>query len=271
MTKALQDHVKATIAPYKYPRAIEYVAELPKTQTGKLQRFELRRARRRRRCAQARFIRRHRCRTARTLARPAANHRNACSRTAGRAKGYANGIKARGEFVFVGGMVGWDEQEKFPEGFVAQARQALQNIVAVLAEGGARPEHVVRLTWYVLDMDEYLARPQRARRRLPRGDGRPFPGDGAGAGRPAVRAQGAARDRGHGGRAVAVTTDSGRRSQQASAVSASQIAMMTWRPAVLFGFDVAAAAVTRCSAMIAGGISRTASQMPSGTINRSSR
>ena len=77
-------------------------------------------------------------------------------------KGYANGIKARGEFIFVGGMVGWDENEKFPQGFVQQARQALANIVAVLAEGGARPEHVVRLTWYVLDMDEYLA----ARREL---------------------------------------------------------------------------------------------------------
>jgi enamine deaminase RidA (YjgF/YER057c/UK114 family) len=72
-------------------------------------------------------------------------------------KGYANGIKARGEFIFVGGMVGWDEKERFPKGFVPQARQALQNIAAVLAEGGAKPEHVVRLTWYVIDMDEYLA------------------------------------------------------------------------------------------------------------------
>ena len=72
-------------------------------------------------------------------------------------KGYANGIKARGEFVFVGGMIGWDENEKFPEGFVAQARQALENIAAVLAEGGAKPEHVTRMTWYVRDMDEYLA------------------------------------------------------------------------------------------------------------------
>jgi enamine deaminase RidA (YjgF/YER057c/UK114 family) len=71
-------------------------------------------------------------------------------------KGYANGIKARGEFVFVGGMVGWDENERFPQGFVAQARQALENVVAVLTEGRARPEHVVRMTWYVLDMDEYL-------------------------------------------------------------------------------------------------------------------
>jgi len=72
-------------------------------------------------------------------------------------KGYANGIKARGEFVFIGGMVGWDAKEKFPKGFVPQARQALENIVAVLAEGGAKAEHLVRLTWYVLDMGEYLA------------------------------------------------------------------------------------------------------------------
>ncbi len=72
-------------------------------------------------------------------------------------KGYANGIKAHGEFVFVGGMVGWDANEKFPDGFVTQARQALQNIAAVLAEGSARPQHITRMTWYVLDMDEYLA------------------------------------------------------------------------------------------------------------------
>jgi len=74
-----------------------------------------------------------------------------------KAQGYANGIKARGEMVFVGGMVGWDANGRFPDGFVAQTRQALENIVAVLAEGGAGPEHVVRMTWYVLDMDEYLA------------------------------------------------------------------------------------------------------------------
>lgn len=73
-----------------------------------------------------------------------------------RPKGYANGIKARGEMVFVGGMVGWDANGRFPAGFAAQARQTLKNIVAVLAEGGAKPEHLVRLTWYVVDMDEYL-------------------------------------------------------------------------------------------------------------------
>ena len=74
-----------------------------------------------------------------------------------RSRGYANGIKARGAFVFVGGMVGWDEREQFPQGFVAQARQALENVVAVLREGGAAPDHIVRMTWYVRDMDEYLA------------------------------------------------------------------------------------------------------------------
>ncbi len=75
-------------------------------------------------------------------------------------KGYANGIKARGDMVFVGGMVGWDEKEHFPPDFVGQTRQLLKNIVAVLAEGGAAPHHIVRMTWYVRDMDEYLkARP----------------------------------------------------------------------------------------------------------------
>jgi enamine deaminase RidA (YjgF/YER057c/UK114 family) len=73
-----------------------------------------------------------------------------------RPAGYANGIKARGEFVFVGGMVGWDMQGRFAQGFAAQARQALSNIVAVLREGGAEPHHLVRMTWYVRDMDEYL-------------------------------------------------------------------------------------------------------------------
>ena len=77
-------------------------------------------------------------------------------------KGYANGIKAHGTFVFVGGMVGWDEREQFAKGFVPQARQALANILAVLEEGGGTAAHIVRLTWYVIDMDEYLA----ARREL---------------------------------------------------------------------------------------------------------
>ncbi|MGJ4929372.1 RidA family protein [Bradyrhizobium sp. HKCCYLS2038] len=71
-------------------------------------------------------------------------------------KGYANGISAEGRIVVTGGVIGWDEHEKLADGFVAQVRQALQNIAAILAEGQARPEHLVRLTWYVVDMDEYL-------------------------------------------------------------------------------------------------------------------
>jgi len=74
-----------------------------------------------------------------------------------RPRGYANGILARGQMVFVGGMVGWDADERFADGFVAQTRQALLNIVTVLREGGAEPQHIVRMTWYVRDIDEYLA------------------------------------------------------------------------------------------------------------------
>jgi enamine deaminase RidA (YjgF/YER057c/UK114 family) len=77
-----------------------------------------------------------------------------------RPKGYANGIKARGDLLFIGGMVGWDENERFPSDFVGQTRQLLSNILAVLAEGGASARHIVRMTWYVRDMDEYIkARP----------------------------------------------------------------------------------------------------------------
>ena len=72
-------------------------------------------------------------------------------------KGYANGIAAEGRIVVTGGVIGWDAEERLADGFVAQVRQALSNIVAILAEAGARPEHLVRLTWYVVDMDEYLA------------------------------------------------------------------------------------------------------------------
>jgi enamine deaminase RidA (YjgF/YER057c/UK114 family) len=72
-------------------------------------------------------------------------------------KGYANGVKARGEMIFVGGMIGWDVNGVLPKGFVAQTKQLLENIVAVLKEGGAGPEHVVRMTWYVTDIDAYRA------------------------------------------------------------------------------------------------------------------
>jgi enamine deaminase RidA (YjgF/YER057c/UK114 family) len=72
-------------------------------------------------------------------------------------KGYANGMAADGRLVVTGGVIGWNDQGDLPVGFVAQVRQTLSNIAAILAEGGARPEHLVRLTWYVVDMEEYLA------------------------------------------------------------------------------------------------------------------
>lgn len=72
-------------------------------------------------------------------------------------RGYANGMSAQGRIVVTGGVVGWDEAERFADGFVAQARQVLLNIRAILAEGGAGPEHLVRLTWYVVDIAEYQA------------------------------------------------------------------------------------------------------------------
>ena len=72
-------------------------------------------------------------------------------------KGYANGVMAEGRLVVTGGVVGWDVAGRFADGFVAQVRQTLENILVILAEGGARPDHLVRLTWYVVDMDEYVS------------------------------------------------------------------------------------------------------------------
>jgi enamine deaminase RidA (YjgF/YER057c/UK114 family) len=72
-----------------------------------------------------------------------------------RPRGYVNGILARGETIYLGGMIGWDTEGRFPDGFVAQTQQTLTNIVAVLQSGGARPEHVVRMTWYVVDINVY--------------------------------------------------------------------------------------------------------------------
>ena len=74
-----------------------------------------------------------------------------------RPKGYSNGVAARGRMIFVAGQVGWNADERFTSNrLVDQARQALTNIVAILREGGAGPEHLVRMTWYVLDKSEYL-------------------------------------------------------------------------------------------------------------------
>ncbi len=75
------------------------------------------------------------------------------------AKGYAHGVMARGQMVFVAGQVGWDEKCEFPgDDIVTQADQALKNIVAILAEAGAKPEHIVRMTWYLGSKEEYWAK-----------------------------------------------------------------------------------------------------------------
>jgi len=75
-----------------------------------------------------------------------------------RPRGYANGVKARGAMVFVAGMIGWDAQGVFHSDDIAdQVRHALLNVVEVLAQAGARPEHIVRMTWYVTDRSAYIA------------------------------------------------------------------------------------------------------------------
>ena len=76
-----------------------------------------------------------------------------------RPRGYSNGVAARGRLVFVAGQVGWNAEERFESAdLVGQARQALRNVVAILAAAGARPEHVCRMTWYLADRHEYAAR-----------------------------------------------------------------------------------------------------------------
>ncbi len=92
------------------------------------------------------------------------------------AKGFSNGVAAEGRQVFVAGQVGWDAEQRFAsDDFAAQTEQALRNIVEVLAEAGARPEHVVRLTWYVTDKREYVARLREVGAAYRRVMGRHFP------------------------------------------------------------------------------------------------
>jgi enamine deaminase RidA (YjgF/YER057c/UK114 family) len=92
------------------------------------------------------------------------------------AKGFANGIAATGRQVFVAGQIGWNAEQRFEsDDFVAQVEQALTNVIAVLAEADARPEHLVRLTWYVTDKREYLARLAEVGQAYRRVIGRHFP------------------------------------------------------------------------------------------------
>ena len=168
MTAALQDFVKQTIAPYKYPRAIEFLRSAAAHRNGQAAAVP---------AANAVPVRRR-----------FAGSRGAADAVAGSTivktlqppdwkppKGYANGIAARGTLVFVGGQVGWNAQQEFEsDEFVAQSRRALQNVVAVLAEAGAAPEHVVRMTWYVVDRREYVANVRALGQRLSRHHGPPL-------------------------------------------------------------------------------------------------
>ena len=92
------------------------------------------------------------------------------------AKGFTNGVAATGRHVFVAGQIGWNAEQRFEsDDFVTQVEQALSNIVAVLAEADAGPEHIVRLTWYVIDKREYQARLNEVGRAYRRVIGRHFP------------------------------------------------------------------------------------------------
>ena len=90
--------------------------------------------------------------------------------------GFSNGVAAEGRQVFVAGQVAWNaRQEIVDDDFVAQVEQALRNIVDILAEADARPEHIVRLTWYIIDKREYLARSTEVGQAYRRVVGRHFP------------------------------------------------------------------------------------------------
>ena len=90
--------------------------------------------------------------------------------------GYANGMMADGVMIFIGGQIGWTGEQRFEsDDFVAQIEQALRNILAILAEAGAGPDHIVRLTWFILDRREYLTRLEEVGAAYRRVMGRHFP------------------------------------------------------------------------------------------------
>ncbi|CAN5752393.1 benzoate-CoA ligase family protein [soil metagenome] len=155
LTRRLQDYVKAQLAPYKYPRAIEYVAALPRTQTGKLQRF--------RRREQAGGGGAAAAETDRSAGlQGSVPHGSVTIHQPdgwARAVGYANAVSASGRLVCVAGQIGWDPvtSQFTADDLCGQVRQALANVVTALAAAGAKPEQITRLTWYVTDRDIYLS------------------------------------------------------------------------------------------------------------------
>ena len=148
LREELQNHAKALLAPYKYPRLIEFRDALPRTETGKLQRFKLREEALRGGSAPGRY----------EESQPPSPHMLIQPEGWARPKGFSNGIKTRGNYVSVAGQAGWDGQRRFvSDNFSEQARQALQNVADVVRAAGGAPEHIVRLTWYVTNKQEYLA------------------------------------------------------------------------------------------------------------------
>ena len=146
LVRTLQDFVKAQLAPYKYPRAIEFATALPRTLTGKLQRFKLRAS-------------------AANAAAPAASSDESATGLHfhepegwARPAGYANAVSAAGRMVFVSGQIGWDPVTcAFTgAGFAAEVRQALENVVIALDAAGARADQITRMTWYITDREAYL-------------------------------------------------------------------------------------------------------------------
>jgi enamine deaminase RidA (YjgF/YER057c/UK114 family) len=152
LTRTLQAFVKGQLAPYKYPRAIKYVSSLPRTLTGKLQRFKLREEARQ----EAGEKSANKACASSADAPPLAFHE-----PGGWTKpiGYSNAVSAAGRVLFVAGQVGWNPiTARFETtDLCGQIRQALSNVVAALAAGGARPEQLTRLTWYLTDREQYLS------------------------------------------------------------------------------------------------------------------
>ncbi len=161
LTKQLQDHVKQNIAPFKYPRRISFCKELPRTETGKLQRFKLRDLMSTQATSDSLpSTLTSAPPTSRPSVVPASNPHKVLQPEGWIApRGYANGVEARGRQIYVAGMVGWNGQGQFEsDDFVKQTEQALQNVLDTLACSKAGPEHMVRMTWYVKSKKEYLAR-----------------------------------------------------------------------------------------------------------------
>jgi enamine deaminase RidA (YjgF/YER057c/UK114 family) len=146
LARRLQDFVKSQLAPYKYPRAITFMTALPRTLTGKLQRFRLR----------------EEARDDVTGARTSAGHaRLAIHQPDGWARpvGYSNAVSASGRVVSVAGQIGWNPATSRFESLdlCGQVRQALRNVITALAAAGARPDQITRLTWFITDRELYLS------------------------------------------------------------------------------------------------------------------